>query len=267
MKLARNTQHGRLELNFEAVNGKTVLMKDFQRTPLQIVRPFEQPDGSSVAFIVNPTAGTMAGDLLEIEVSVGPGARVMLLTQAAQRIHRMNVGRVAIQTLAFQVHAGGRLEYYPERVLPFAESDFSSTMRATLEAGAEFAFLETYAVGRVLHGERLRFRRLCSRVEVWRGEVLEYLDTLSLEPEIQNLSAKGALEGANFWASGLFMGAKPPSSTPRSELLVSGFTYGGAVWLRGLSSSGPGLDLELTGARDQLRGELFGVAPLRIRRT
>ena len=52
------TQHGELELVFEKRGDRTVLVQDFQRTPLQIVRPFELEPGVLTAIIINPTTSS-----------------------------------------------------------------------------------------------------------------------------------------------------------------------------------------------------------------
>jgi urease accessory protein len=109
----RRTQHGELELVFEKRGDRTVLVHDFQRTPLQIVRPFELEPGVLTAIIINPTAGVMAGDLYRISVTLREGARVVLLTQSATKIHRMDAGLSARQEIIFNVASGARLEYFP----------------------------------------------------------------------------------------------------------------------------------------------------------
>lgn len=71
-----------------------------------------------------------------------------------------------MQDIHFKVAGGARLEYYPERTIPFAGSRFRQTIHAELEEGAEFGCTETFSTGRVQSGERLAFALYESRVEV-----------------------------------------------------------------------------------------------------
>jgi urease accessory protein len=234
------TQHGELELVFEKRGDRTVLVYDFQRTPLQIVRPFELEPGVLTAIIINPTAGVMAGDSYRISVTLREGARVVLLTQSATKIHRMDAGLEAQQEIIFNVANGARLEYYPERTIPFADSNFTQTLRANLETGAEFALLESWTTGRILHGERLAFRKYASRTEVHVNEKLEYLDAFKLKPHCMNLDALGVLEGHDYIASGVFVGRQPVSlESPDAAL---GLTSAGHTYFRASTRSGPELD-------------------------
>jgi urease accessory protein len=242
------TQHGELELVFEKRGNRTVLIHDFQRTPLQIVRPFELEPGVLTAIIINPTAGVMAGDSYRISVTLREGARVVLLTQSATKIHRMDAGLSARQEIIFNVANGARLEYYPERTIPFTDSSFSQVLRANLEPDAEFALLESWTTGRVLHGERLTFRKYASTTEVRIAGKLEYLDAFRLEPKRMNLNALGALENHDYIASGVFVGQQPVSlESPDAAL---GLTAAGHVYFR--SSARTGLMLE------RITSELLG---------
>jgi urease accessory protein len=232
-----------------------------------IVRPFALPCGTLSAFIVNPTGGVLGGDRAEIRVSVGPGAKVLLLTQSATRIQPSPTGVDAVQNIFFSVAAGARLEYYPERTIPFAGSRFAQTVRAELEDGAEFGITETLAVGRVAMGERLELMRYRSDVEVWQGGQRIYLDRVDLEPKKQHLDAPGLLGGRAYSASGVWVGGRVISDFPAVPgVLACGLGASGAIWLRAAAHRGPDLDVSMALARENIRASLFGAEPLHIRR-
>ncbi|ULH14381.1 urease accessory protein UreD [Deinococcus sp. KNUC1210] len=264
------TRSGLLELDFEQRGSRTVLLRDVQKAPLMIVRPFELPCGTLSVFIVNPTGGFLGGDLAEIRVQVGPGARALLLTQSATRVQPSPSGLDAVQNIEFSVAAGGRLEYYPERTIPFAGSHFRQTLRADLEAGAEFGLTETLTTGRVAMGERLQFGRYRSSTALWRAGQRVFLDRVDVQPAAGDLTAPGVLGGQDYSASGVWIGGTEASEVTQFPAvpgrLASGRTARGAVWLRSLAGSGPELDAALTEARERLRRELFGAPKLEIRR-
>ncbi|WP_425146095.1 urease accessory protein UreD [Deinococcus sp.] len=264
------TRSGLLHLHVERRGGRSVLVRDVQKAPLMIVRPFTLPCGTLSAFILNPTGGVLGGDQAEIRVWVGPGAHFALLTQSATRLQPSPDGAEAVQDIRFRVAAGGRLEYYPERSLPFAGSRFRQHLRAELEAGAEFGLTETLATGRVATGERLRFGRYRSRVEVWQAGRRVYLDQADVQPGLHDVLAPGVLGGCDYSASGVWVargGVEEVAPFPAVPgQLASGVNAHGAVWLRAAAARGPVLDAALTTAREQLRSGLFGAQPLRVRR-
>ncbi len=265
MNLATRVQHGHLDLEFVAINGRTVLLRERQQAPLQLVRPFTLDGKDAAVFIINPTAGVLAHDQFHIHLRVGPGAQVVLLTQTANRIHRMEAGQSASQTIHFEVACGGCLEYYPERTIPFAGSSFSSSAQVFLESGAQFAQIETLASGRVAHGEQLAFARLANQLQVWQDGTLVYLDRWVLQPAQQPLEGLGGWEGGCFLASGIFVGP-----TPAPAIAVEGAAVGqtahGHLWLRALAKNGPQLDQLVARVRDGLRQRWFGRGRLVVRR-
>ena len=258
------TQHGELELVFESRDGKTVLVKGLQKPPLLFIRPFELEPGVLTVIIVNPTAGILAGDTYKISVTLHTGARVVLLTQSATKIHKMNDGLSATQDISFYVASNSRLEYYPERTIPYALSNFKQNLNINLELGAQFGMLETWTTGRVLRGERLEFTKYASKTSVRIDQKLEYLDSFTLEPENQNLNALGALEGHDYLANGFFVGNT--STLPRLEDVTTGFTAGNHLWLRAVATNAPDLDRRIVQARDAIRAALFDAGKLEIRR-
>jgi urease accessory protein len=258
------TQHGELELVFEVRGGKTVLVKGLQKPPLLFIRPFELEPGVLTVIIVNPTAGILAGDTYKISVRVLEGARVVLLTQSATKIHKMNDGLSASQEISFQIANGSRLEYYPERTIPYALSNFKQNLSVYLESQAQFGMLETWTTGRVLRGERLEFGRYASRTSVQINNKLEYLDSFMLEPANSNLNALGALECHDYLASGFFVGNT--ATLPKLEGVSTGFTAGNHLWLRAVAKNAPDLDRNVTQARDAVRAALFDAGKLEMRR-
>lgn len=231
-----------------------------------IIRPFELPCGTLMVFIVNPTGGVLGGDHAEIRVTVEGGARVLVRTQSATRVQPSPDGRPATQDIHFRVAAGGRLEYHPERTIPFAGSALAQTVTADLEDGAGFALTETLASGRVQTGERLAFASYESRVQVSVSGRRVFLDRQRLVPG-EFTRAPGAWGDLDYQAAGVFVGAGEVTDFPAVPgLLATGRTAGGAVWLRAASARGPHLDRALVEARESLRRQLWGAPPLLVRR-
>ncbi|MHA0036326.1 urease accessory protein UreD [Deinococcus sp. PESE-13] len=271
VSLGRRTRTGRLELEFGVRHGQTALLRDLQKAPLMVVRPFRLPCGTLMVFIVNPTGGVLGGDHSEIHVEAGAGTRVLILTQSATRVQPSPGGEWATQELHFHVGAGARLEYYPERTLPFAGSRFRQHLRADLDTGAEFGLLETLASGRVQMGERLAWADYRSEVSVYAAQERVYLDRQHFRPGPHS-RAPGVLGGNDYFASGVWVAGDSAAGRPAAESpatapgWASGLSAGGAVWARGVAATGPALDRAARQLREQVRHDLFGAAPLVLRR-
>jgi urease accessory protein len=258
------TQHGKLEVVFGWANGKTVLRHSYHQTPLQIIRPFELEPNTLTLTVINPTAGIMGGDQFEISVTLEPHAKVILLTQSASKIHKMHLGESATQNLSFEIAGHARLEYYPQRIIPFAESEFSQSSQINLEPHAEFAMLETWASGRIAKNERLAFRRYANQTKVCIAGRLEYLERYTLEPSHTDYTALGLLEQQTHSLSGIFVGqAKTVFELP--ALVQHGKTQTGYTWVRALSQDNVLLDQATQITRDTLRQAFFNLPAMQLR--
>lgn len=229
---------GRLELVFTRNGSRTELSHVHARAPLKVVRPFALDGERQLVQILTIGPGICAGDAYAIDVVVERGARAVVITQSASRVHRMPGGARALQAVTLTVRAGGHLEYYPGLTIPFPESELSQSVRAAVEPGARLGLLECWAMGRIGRDEYLRFRRLSSRTEVFLDGLPIYTDALRLDPGEANLAGAGLLEGHRYLASGYWYGAEIPESAQTSRagvLCALGETAPGQVYLRALA--------------------------------
>ncbi|MFN3267092.1 MAG: urease accessory protein UreD [Deinococcales bacterium] len=258
------SQNGKLEVVFAYKDGKTVLRHAYHRTPLQIVRPFEFEPSILTLTIINPTAGIMGGDHFEISIVLEPQAKVILLTQSAGKIHKMHPGEVATQDLKFEIAQQARLEYYPQRLIPFAASNYQQNNQIQLESEAEFLMLETWASGRIAKQERLAFLRYANQTKLHIAGQLEYLERFVLEPLHTDYGAFGLLEANTHSLTGICIGKqKMPFVLPKG--VQHGKTQSGHTWVRAFSQDDVLLDKNLQTTRNTLRQAYFGLPELQLR--
>jgi urease accessory protein len=163
--------HGHLHM--EAAlrpDGQTALAGQSFRAPFHIGKPYW--DGRVLQVrVVNPTAGILAGDRLALDVRVGPGAALLVMTPAATRAFMMENG-VAECRQDFSVEPDGWLEYASEPLFPHRESDYAQTTRIRVADGAEAYFVEALAPGRAGRGELWAWRDLKLTLSVTHAEEL-----------------------------------------------------------------------------------------------
>ena len=237
----RSGLRGALNLVFAARDDRTILSQTAVAAPLKIVRPFALEDGRVLVQMLALGPGLCGGDSCSIDVTVQAGARAVLVAQSATRLMGMANDEPARQTVRLRVQAGGHLEYYPGLMIPFPDSSFVQRVDVDLEPGARLGFLDTWAMGRTLRHEYLRFRRLSSRTSVHLSGDPVYLDGIDLEPTAANLSGTGVLDGHRYIASGYWYGvAGEPGDAPRcgGVLMALGRSGSEQMYVRALASDG-----------------------------
>jgi urease accessory protein len=159
-----------LEIGFVAIGGATILLRNGQRGPLAVQRPFS-PEGREVSHVtlLHPPGGLVGGDHLRIGVEVGPGAHAVLTTPAATK-HYRSVGPTAHQEQRFVVAGGGTLEWLPHETILFDGAVSELRTRVDLGAGAAFIGIDLVCFGLPARDERFARGRCRQRVELWRGE-------------------------------------------------------------------------------------------------
>lgn len=182
-------------------DGKTILEDLSFTAPYKIMTPFEKENGGIQIMPLCASAGIMAGDSQEFSYHVKEGADLEILSQSFEKIHKMDEGS-ASRTIEVQVDKNAALYYYPQPVIPFAQSAFDSKMTIHLEDETSKLFLlEIISCGRNAHEERFQYRRFSSKVLLYRGEKLIYRDNTRYEPDKMPLEGIGLYEGYTHMAN------------------------------------------------------------------
>ena len=233
---------GRLKLIFAAGPRGTTLACAHATAPLKIVRPFSLEGGGLLVQVLTLGPGMCAGDRQSIDVTVGPGARAVVINQSASRLLAMAEGDHAALNVALTVKPGGQLEYYPGLTIPFTDSSFVQRIAADVEDGARLGLLESWATGRSSRGEHLAFRRISARTRVTLAGQPVYADALELDPCTHDVAGTGVLERHRYVASGFWFGATlaPGEGLVGSDdtLVALGQSAPGQVYLRALAMDG-----------------------------
>lgn len=220
---AATTVKGRLELVFAPGGARTTLAHAYVSAPLKIVRPFPLPDGRLVVQVLTLGPGLCAGDDCRIDVTSEPGARAIVVMQAASRILGMPEGTRATQSVNLVVAPGAQLEYYPGLTIPFADSCFQQRVAVTADRQSRLGILECWAAGRQTRGEYLRFRQLSSRTAVTIDGKPAFQDALEIDTRTDLAAGTGVLERHRYVASGFWHGVSPDTSIglPSFDALVA----------------------------------------------
>ena len=145
---------GHLRLRAKArEDGRTSLGDQSVRAPFHISKPYWDEDARTlVVQVVNPTAGILAGDRLESEIRVDPGASVLMTTPSASRVFRMADG-AAESRQRLVVANGAWLEVLPEPLVPHRGSRFRQVTEVDIEPAGGLFYVDQIMPGRLGFGE------------------------------------------------------------------------------------------------------------------
>ena len=181
--------------------GKTILEDLSFTAPYKIMAPFEKENGGIQIMPLCASAGIKEGDSQEFSYLVKEEADLEVLSQSFEKIHKMDEGS-ASRTISVQVDPHAVLYYYPQPVIPFAQSSFTSTMTIHLaDETSRLFLLEIISCGRNAHEERFQYRRFASKVQIFRGQKLIYRDNTCYEPDKMPMEGIGMYEGYTHMAN------------------------------------------------------------------
>lgn len=131
-----------------------MVTRAFAASPLKWLTP-RNGGGAAWLFAASYGGGLVAGDRLDLDVRVDPGASAFLSTQASTKVYRSETR--AEVSLRARVAAGGLLVSVPDPVVCFAESAYRQVQAFELEAGASLVAVDWMTSGRLGSGERWAF--------------------------------------------------------------------------------------------------------------
>ena len=172
-----------------AVDGRglTFLREQSFRAPMHLSKPHHE-SGALVINLVSPTAGLFDGDETDLSLVVEPGARAVLTTPCANRVHQSRSGGSAVMRQSITVQSGGFAEYFPELLIPQRGARYRQETTLRVAAGGTLLFFEWLSPGRVAHGESFAYDLLDWHTDLWTGEILAARVRYSLRREGNSLS-------------------------------------------------------------------------------
>jgi urease accessory protein len=270
--------HGRLAIHAERIGSRTRLVTVDTQPPLQVMAAHDVDprvaDLTSVT-VMSPSGGVLQGDRLEMDVRVGPAARLAVGTQSSVRVYRTpSEGAVSGTTLTCA--AGAYLEYLPDPWVPFAGSRLDAETRCVVDASATLLVCEAVVAGRLARGERFALDRFESGLTVERPGGAPFIrDTLRIDPDELPVAVGrfgDALAIATLFAIGPELGPELMRDAANSVVVpgaragASALPDASGAWLRVLGPDARSVMAVVLAARAAVRSAVLGHAPPADRR-
>jgi urease accessory protein len=197
---AANRAVGRIALSAKFADGATRRARTHEQGAL-LVRCPGPPARELEAMIVNTAGGMAGGDRFELDLAVGPGARLLVTSAAAEKVYR-TLGAETTITARLDVAAGGELAWLPQETILFDQARLRRTIDVDLAADARLLLVEAVIFGRSGMGESVAGGSLVDRWRVRRGGRLLHAEAVRLDGEVaaklaQAAVAKGGVAVAN----------------------------------------------------------------------
>jgi urease accessory protein len=257
---------GLVRIHVRAADGATRLALLEQRTPLRALFPRTPAGEVAEAVLINTGGGVVGGDRLAVEVVAGPGTRLRVTSQAAEKVYR-SAGPASSLEVRLVADRDAWLEWLPQATILFDRCSFGRQILLELAPSARALAGEITVLGRAAHGERLTGGSIRDRWRVRRGDRLLWADALRLEGALEAcLEAPFGLAGARALATLVYAADDAPSWLAPARALIgaTGVTAGvtclpGVLIGRWLSPDAAALHRAYGGFVARLRGLVAGL--------
>lgn len=195
-------------------NGTTQLAEYFATPPFKVMT---LPNYSNSwanglnAMQMSSSPGVLAGDLLDIKISLAKSTALSLNTQAFTRVQAMNEGDSAEQITHIHLDEQSRLFYLPHPLVLHKDSAFKQKTEIVISENSELIYGEIVAIGRVLNDERFAFRQFSSHLKIYAlqndgkkrplvSDCIQWLpakNNLTALSQMENYSHQGSLTHLN----------------------------------------------------------------------
>lgn len=176
---AANRAIGRIALTVQARAGTTRRWRLREEGALRLRCP--GPAAAELeAIVVNTAGGVAGGDRFMLDVTVGPGARLVVTTAAAEKIYRTLAPDATIG-VRLAVGAAAALAWLPQETILFDRARLARTIDIDLAEDARLLLAEAIVFGRSGMGEAVADGALLDRWRLRRGGRLVHAEAMRLE--------------------------------------------------------------------------------------
>ncbi len=263
-----DTLTGRLErvdsivrLAVRADGRATRLVENYQAGAVKTRFPRRAADSPLETVLINTAGGLTGGDRLAVAVTAGADAKLLVTTQAAERIYRRSAGAAVIGT-NIGVAAGASLDWLPQETIVFDRSALRRRLTAEVSASGRLLAVEAIVLGRTAMGEKAKNVVISDSWRISRDGVLVFADGVALDGDADAVMAGRATgAGAVAFATLVLVAADAESriDSAREKLATCAGEGGASAWngmlvARLIAPTGQALRGDLISLIECLRG-------------
>ena len=188
---AANRAVGRIALAVQARAGMTRRARVREEGSLRV--RFPGPASAELeAVIVNTAGGVAGGDRFALDVTVEPGARLVVSTAAAEKVYRTLEPDATID-VRLAVGASSSLAWLPQETILFNQARLTRTVDIDLAEDARLLLAEAIVFGRSGMGEAVDDAGVFDRWHLRRGGRLIHAEAMRLDGAVAAKLAEPAI--------------------------------------------------------------------------
>lgn len=183
-----------LNINVAHREGKSYLKDAYVTQPFRIV-PVGQyrRDKGAYLMIMSSSPGLLDGDDHRIQITIDPGAKLQLQTQAYQRLFHMK-GK-SVQKTEVTLGEGAVFSFVPHPIVPQNSSHFLSHNIIHMQKNCHLILSDIVTCGRKLSGEIFEYNHFQNLTQCYVDGRLILKDNVLLQPDKMPIQDIGILEG------------------------------------------------------------------------
>ena len=212
---------GLLVLVLENKEGKTTLVENYHKVPLQVQKALyidENMPHMPFVYIMSPSGGILQGDRLRMDIHGHENTVFHITTQAATKIYRMEKN-YATQILNITLDKGSYAEFLPDMIIPYRDSRFYQEVNLRIHEDATCLYSEILSPGRVTYGESFLYEIFYSRFQATDlSGNFRCLDNMVFSPKTSNLRSCGILGNWDIAANFYLLTKKVDSKILNAEI-------------------------------------------------
>jgi urease accessory protein len=256
---AANRAVGRITLAVKAGADTTRRDRVYEQGSLRVRFP-GRASGVLEAVLVNTAGGMAGGDRFDLNFAVGPGARLLVTSAAAEKVYRTRGAETTV-AVKLDIAAGGALAWLPQETILFDQARLRRAIDVDLAADARLLLTEAVIFGRSGMGETVMDGFLLDRWRVRRGGRLLHAETVRLDGNMaaklaQSAIAKGGVAIASVLLvpgdDAVVAAVREASQPCRGEVGAS--AWNGIAVMRLVAADGAALRHDLARVLATLRG-------------
>ena len=152
------------------------------------------------AVLINTAGGLTGGDVMRWSADLTAGGRMVLTTQACERIYRSIGGPACVDT-KLRVSEGAHLDWLPQETILFAASQLDRRIEIDLASGASLTAVEAILLGRDAMGEMAIDARLRDNWRIRRNGRLIHAEATRLDGTLAERDGLSLLAGKRAFAT------------------------------------------------------------------
>ena len=242
----------------------------YEKFPTRIMFPVVSDDSAREAVLVNAAGGLTGGDQFDLDISAVGDARVVVTTQAAEKVYRALTEPARVAT-RLKARDTAKVAWLPQETIVFNQARIFRQIEVDLHSGTELMALEWLVLGRAAHGEEIRAGYIRDSWLVRRDGRLIWADSfLATESTFPHLTRKALLSDRRSIGTLIYFGPNLDRrldkirEIARSQYCDSAVTMvGGLIIVRFAARVSSGLRIALTHMLQHFAHEL-GPGPFRV---